>query len=132
MRELKFRCWDKQDNIWITSNYLECYSESPYNPIGTLVCLYDWENADRFVIQQYTGIKDSKGNEVYEGDIIKFYREDVFYEVRYVDEYTAFTVLLHNPKQIKGLEMYDHMVDIGYTSDKEVIGNIFENSELIS
>ena len=60
-REIKFRCWDgKRFNEW---GYLDPYKVgivfvSPPNP--------------KYPTQQFTGLKDCKGNDIYEGDIVYY------------------------------------------------------------
>lgn len=59
MREIKFRIWDKILNKF---NYFDIYSSYGQIP-----------DDSRENIQQFTGIKDKEGGEIYEGDILEIY-----------------------------------------------------------
>jgi hypothetical protein len=68
---------------------------------------------------QYTGYKDMKGKEVYEGDIVRYY--DDIYEVRWI--WVGFYL---RPIQDDGFD------ELATTENFiEVIGNIYENPELL-
>ena len=128
MREIKFRVWDK--NIPKTVGELE-------NPTGEMVewdyikesdYLIDGING-KYPIMQYTGLKDKNGKEVYTGDILKL--EDcgeALYEVKYFDYVYAYGVERINPQ--KG-DWIDKRLEELYSEGIEVIGNIYENKELL-
>jgi len=75
MREIKFRAWDKNNmkmvydivigkDFFTTDWFVDDYGDS------VAISENDWR--DRYVIMQYTGLKDMNGEEIYEGDIVKY------------------------------------------------------------
>ena len=118
MRKIKFRAWDGFKIIydfWIDSK--------------TGIPHQQWyEDMDRISgakIMQYTGLKDKKGREIYEGDIFKTsYGSTKFLSVVEWDEINArflgFT-----------LERERKILYVGREPAVEVIGNIYENPELL-
>lgn len=57
-REFKFRVWDGKMNDWET--------------VKKLVILGHIFNDKRYKVMQYTGVKDSKGKEIFENDIVMY------------------------------------------------------------
>ena len=123
MRDIKFRGQIK--GSYVVSTGLPEWHYFVINP-GCVLDLDDIEN-----ICQYIGLKDAEGNEIYEGDIVKYKhpREphnnqpcDFIGVVEYVDCVASYRVV----NDSYGFEEVIHLDVI-----LEVIGNIHENPELL-
>jgi len=126
-RELKFRVWDKQqkkfhtDADWGISLQGSCIigfaSHDSWNhDKGYKINL---ANQDNLVVQQYTGLKDSKGNDIYEGDIVEF-------RTLNHENLTTDSVVFSDGAFILEDILYN-LCDVIV----KIIGNIFENPELL-
>jgi uncharacterized phage protein (TIGR01671 family) len=116
MREIKFRCYD------ITEKTMY-YDIQDHNK-GYLNFAYYLDNTESFIIEQYTGLKDKNGKEIYEGDIIAYEQMRIF-------ESECFEVIFLEGAFKRKNKNYD-LRDLTVFIDKiEIIGNIHENPELI-
>lgn len=123
-RELKFRAWDKVRK----KMFYKLAIESGVNEINAW--FGDRFSAKYWTFMQYTGIKDKNGKEIYEGDVVRQvnYRSDRGVSGRkYVIEWKPFNASF-------GLRWVNHDFWLSFNQTRhnvEVIGNIYENPELV-
>jgi len=116
MRDIKFRCWDETCG---------CYVQSGIQFNNTTMEL---EHIQHQAIEQYTGLKDRNGTEIYEGDILKWADDDgVYFEVFYHDGRAKFDCCRSH---YQGSRCGGSVPSITSTSF-EVIGNIHQNPEIL-
>ena len=122
MKNLKFRIWDKQLKVFLYQLPEKHHLE--------------WK---RFDIQQFTGLLDKSGKEIYEGDIVKIH-------------WAAIELPMWDKKAVKMRHQIDYYLEIKYTNygfrpywnntlwfdwkylwwnKCEVIGNIYEHASLL-
>lgn len=130
MREIKFRAWDEEDKR------MYCDDKVIVTFIGFLEEVYVKRNStvDELIdykLMQYTGLKDKNDKEIYEGDILKGTTKGNSEEVlaiTYVKwdrgQFDLFTEMTSDSWEDA---LYNYMQFF----DVEVIGNIYENPELL-
>jgi uncharacterized phage protein (TIGR01671 family) len=112
MREIKFRAWSKN----IDEHFMAVQGEPDLETLQSFMFHY----GDEQKLMQFTGLKDKKGNDIYEGDIVTFDFHSKKYEVIWYDG----AYYLRNGNQNTRLSTTS-------LSGYYVIGNILENPEML-
>lgn len=131
MRDIKFRAWSTTKETWC--DYVD-YAGSIANTLGTesaFVGYLDDHVQTNVEVQQFTGILDENGKEVYQGDILKVkneWNEESLHVVAWYGhrDYPAFDL---EPSISEELNSLSQVIMGDY--DYHIIGNIYENKDLI-
>jgi uncharacterized phage protein (TIGR01671 family) len=142
MREIKFRAWNINNS----------------EPVGEAFTLQkaigsrraDGVDTREVVYMQFTGLLDKNGKEIYDGDVVRlhcggFGHNKIIATIKWLEEYARFVPEIHEKKiKVNGGIHNGMMVDmreihgwsgmhtcLGDKDNIEVIGNIYENPELL-
>lgn len=135
MREIKFRVWDNIAKKYIDSRYVSISGLGLLHVAKRIIknCFRPPHTRKNpwFIVEQYTGLRDKNGTEIYEGDIVKYYphHRGVPYRVYWADKSAKFLI---GRDGVIGQSFSDimHNLNTGRIA-LEVVGNIHENPELL-
>ena len=145
-REIKFRAWDKtykQMNYKVQVGNTD-YADPNYTCNSIWVDSGDfktigWVNADENCIDlmQFTGLKDMNGQDIYEGDVLQCEFIPSYFGVEWNNEVSCYDWYVMTETKKLGASLAKAIEDAPKKTDKpfsqiiEVIGNIYENPELL-
>lgn len=161
MREIKFRFWVKSSNEMLYDIFMMCPVNTciQYADQGWFVNQTNYHEEekreriaqgevlrDEYIALQFTGLKDKKGNEIYEGDIVSIldltnrpkpyigvvkWNENVTGFESHCKE-LSFPQFLHNDKPFEdAIPELKRFTGNGSHRSIEVIGNIYEHPSLL-
>ena len=130
-KNIKFRAWHKakermynileldfSGNLVLLDYY---FVTTPYDVVQEIPF---WEPVDEVELMMYTGQQDKHGKDIYEGDVVRSFNvEDTVY---WNEDYSCFS-----GADSGGDDNGSYSVESEYTRHREVIGNKYENPELV-
>ena len=144
MREIKFRVWHKPTKQFVKQDIFYLDKPSFIGQLsvgldGTLIQagMYDdysaVSNPEDYAIQQYTGLTDRNGQEIYEGDILGYpenRNDETMVEIRWAEAYSGeqwceFDIRDYKGQYIPGGKLSDFYGGV-HPDYRVVVGNIFE------
>ena len=113
MREIKFRAWDGTDNIYFL----------PPEIIGLDGDFSEVIKRTGWLFEQFTGLLDKNGVEIYEGDVVYFFEKNKF-EIEFEEDSCCFGLRNMSDDRFFSLSLCG-------VHASTIVGNIHDNPELL-
>lgn len=120
----RYRVWIKEEKCF--ADYIETirYYAKEIDLCWGGICESDCFDFEDVIFTQSTGLKDKNGKEIFEGDIVRVL--DSTYTVFYDNEKGSYRLKPHDDRW-----NVDYMSNFSHGGNFEVVGNIYENKELL-
>lgn len=134
MRDIKFRIWDGAKNEWLASSSkdaLPYYGFALVGEVMTVQSLPYWSLDEGNIVEQFTGLKDINGAEIFEGDIIfqkPLSKNSIGWVGKIIFKQGAFMAEVYERGKAV---MWLFLSEFRPEKTCEVVGNIHENPELL-
>lgn len=142
-REIKFRAYDfrhekmfKVDAVYKDQIDYEDDGETDFDDYASM---YGYLSREEVVLMQYTGLKDKNGVEIYEGDIVEINVTKTDWQnknrsselAKFIVVYDHSSFCLKKIGEDKFLMAFCSLNENGFLSKEKLIGNIYQNPELV-
>ena len=146
-REIKFRVWSILESKYLSSyankglQFFTNYSRvgDPHYIVGVdwFITAQELENPVNYYVQQFTGLKDKDGREIYEGDIVEL--QELGFDGTPSEKKYLCEIFVKKPaNSCWFFHARPLPVDEGgrqfslYNNQYQIVGNVFENPELLA
>lgn len=139
MKNIKYRAWFNEQPEWCNQMF---YSDEE-GTIGDWFseCEIEMNEGKGGIFMQFTGLHDRNGKEIYSGDILDLHSTVNgvnLFEVYYNEQQARFSIKYYTSRMPKRSLEYEYSVSSFFKPcefsgevDFEVVGNIYQNSELL-
>lgn len=131
--KIKFRVWDKRNNRMIKpKKFATVIPVLDFNGnLGVMDTYKNWHwhgivPENEYELMLFTGLQDKNGKEIYEGDICNCREYECFGKIEWNEDNAGFYFYV----VVEG-GGFDEERLYEYADELEVIGNIYENPELL-
>ena len=135
IRQIKFRAWIKNDKIMAGEFDIDGFYQNSLLPLE--VTSYGKLKKINYVLMQFIGLKDKNKKEIYDGDILEFWigGQEIFrelYVLSYSEERACWQInIIKKCNHMNSPQFYSEHLTQTHASCMKVIGNIYENKELL-